>query len=275
MKLLVTLLNILLACSFCKAADTLEVSPSKTIEGELVHDVKSSYQSGPTEIRVLLPEQLTKAKRYKVIYVLPVEAGRENRYGDGLSEIKKLNLHNQHQVIFVAPTFADLPWYANHPTDLKIRQDSYFVDVVVPYIDKTYPTCNEASGRMLLGFSKSGWGAWSLLLRHPTLFQKAVAWDAPMMMSKPGLYGSGPIFGNVSNFEHYQISRLVLDHAGILNATVPRLILIGQGNFQAEHTAIHQLMTDSKIPHIYRDGIVRKHNWHSGWVCEAIELLLH
>jgi hypothetical protein len=29
-----------------------------------------------------------------------------------------------------------------------------------------------------------------------------------------------------------------------------------------------------KVAHEYRDGPARKHDWHSGWVKEAAELLL-
>ncbi len=112
-----------------------------------------------------------------------------------MKEVKKLDLHNKIGVIFVVPTFSHLPWYADHPTKPEVRQETYFVKVVVPFIDKTYPVKAEAAGRLLLGFSKSGWGAWSLLLRHPDLFSKAAAWDAPLMMDKPGKYGSGDIFG--------------------------------------------------------------------------------
>ena len=41
--------------------------------------------------------------------------------------------------MFVAPTFSHLPWYADHPTKPEIRQETYFLKVVVPFIDKTYP----------------------------------------------------------------------------------------------------------------------------------------
>src|ERR1700676_446839 len=87
----------------------------KDRNGFLVHEVRSPYQAGVTHIRVLLPDKLEPGKRYPVVYVLPVEAGNEKHYGDGLLEIKKENLHNKLQAIFVAPTFAQLPWYADHP----------------------------------------------------------------------------------------------------------------------------------------------------------------
>jgi S-formylglutathione hydrolase FrmB len=241
--------------------------------GFLVHTVKSPFQAGNTQIRVLLPEQLEPNEKLPVIYVLPVEAANESRYGDGLLEIKRNDLHNNRRAIFVAPTFSHLPWYADHPTDPGIRQETYLLEVVVPLIDRTYPVVAAAKGRYLLGFSKSGWGAWSLLLRHPEAFDKAAAWDAPLMMDRLGLYGSSGIFGTQKNFDRRRIETLLRDRADQLQGN-PRLALAGYGNFREHHQRAHQLLLELKIPHIYRDGPARKHDWHSGWVAEAVELLL-
>ena len=246
--------------------------------GFLVHDVQSPFQSGTTQIRVLMPDDLKSVasatkKPYPVVYVLPVEAALENRYGDGLLEVQKLDLHNKRQAVFVAPTFAQLPWYADHPTQPGVRQESHFVKVVVPFVDTHYPVIAKPEGRLLLGFSKSGWGAWSLLLRHPGMFQKAAAWDAPLMMDQPGKCGSGPIFGTAENFADYRISQLLAVRATELQRE-KRLFLHGYGNFRAEHEQTHALLDSLRIAHTYLDGPARKHDWHSGWVPEAVEWLL-
>ncbi|MFO0965046.1 MAG: alpha/beta hydrolase-fold protein [Gemmataceae bacterium] len=256
------------------APPAVEVSPARKDEhGILVHEVRSPYQSGTTQIRVLLPDRLEKGKKYRVVYLLPVEAGRESRYGDGLLEAKKRDLHNRFQVIFVAPTFSHLPWYADHPTDKSIRQETYFLEVVLAFIERTYPVEATPVGRLLLGFSKSGWGAFSLLLRHPDRFGKAAAWDAPLMMTRPDRFGSGPIFGTQENFEKYQIPALLERQVKTLGKG-KRLILTGYGSFRAHHRQTQELMMKLGIPHEYRDGPPRKHDWHSGWVEEALALLL-
>ncbi len=273
------------ATSFCLAIVMLMVSQlradsvitvshaTKDDNGFLVHEVRSPYQAKTTIIRVLAPDTVQKDTKRPVVYVLPVEAGSESRFGDGLKEVKKLDLHNKFETIFVAPTFSHLPWYADHPTNAEIRQETYFLKVVVPFIEKTYPVQAEASGRLLLGFSKSGWGAFSLLLRHPDLFGKAAAWDAPLAMEEPGRYGSGDIFGALENFQQYQITKLLKSRADAFQQE-KRLILFGFGNFREHHEKTHALMTERKIVHVYRDGPSRKHDWHSGWVAEATELLL-
>lgn len=242
-------------------------------DGFLVHAVTSPFQAGTTQIRVLLPERRDPGKKYRVVYVLPVEAGNESRFGNGLREIKQLDLANKRDIVFVAPTFSQLPWYADHPTKPEVRQESYLLKVVVPWIDKTYPVQAQASGRLLLGFSKSGWGAYSLLLRNPETFGKAAAWDAPLMLDRPGAYGSGPIFGTPDNFENYHITKLLEDRADMLRRQ-KRLVLLGYKGFREHHLQIHALLERLGIPHDNRDGPVRKHDWHSGWVSEAVELLV-
>jgi enterochelin esterase-like enzyme len=173
----------------------------------------------------------------------------------------------------VQPTFAQTPWYADHPTNPRIRQESYFLKVVVPFIDQTYPTLSRREGRLLLGFSKSGCGAFSLLLRHPELFGKAVAWDAPLMMERPDKYGMAGIFGTQENFKQYRIASLLRKQAAKLDGPV-RLMQFGYGNFQEHHQSAHRLMDELGIAHEYRDGPKREHSWHSGWLSEAVQMLV-
>jgi S-formylglutathione hydrolase FrmB len=263
-----------LVLSGAACACEVQVSAAKTdADGFTAHEVVSPFQAGKTRIRVLLPDNHQPRPLCPAIYVLPVEAADERRYGDGLVEVKKRGLHNKHRAIFVAPTFSHLPWYADHPSDPAIRQETYFLEVVVPFVEKTYPVLAGPRGRLLLGFSKSGWGAWSLLLRHPDRFGRAAAWDAPLALDHPGPYGSGAIFGTPENFEKYHVGRLLAQKAAALGHR-SRLILTGFDSFRRDHRQIHAQLDALEISHVYRDGPRRTHDWHSGWLSEAAELLL-
>lgn len=231
----------------------------------LTFTVHSPRQAGPTLVRVLLPEAFHKRCALRVVYVLPVEAGDGEQYGRGLEEIRRLRLHERHHVACVAPNFFDLPWYADHPTDPRVAQESYFLNDVLPRVESQFPVRMDRAGRLLLGFSKSGWGAFSLLLRHPKVFERAVAWDAPLAMDAPGLYGSGPIFGTPENFNQYEIHRL-LGQAAFLQAAPPRLFLSGWWNFPRDHQRIHARMLELGIPHENSQRKSAPHDWHSGWV---------
>lgn len=269
-----TLCAVGLLAAFACADDASIVSPAEIDRiGFLVHEVQSSFQSGKTQIRVLLPDPQTAGRIYPAIYVLPVEAKYEHQYGDGLSEIKSLDLQNRFQAIFIAPTFSQVPWYADHPTNPTIRQETYFLKVVVPFADEHYPVQTEPAGRLLLGFSKSGWGAWTLLLRHPDVFGRAAAWDAPLMMDRLGRYGTTTVFDTRENFDRYRIDNLLRDKSTVLTGD-PRLILTGYDSFRAHLQKAHSLLDELRIPHIVRDGPKRKHDWHGGWVEEAVQRLL-
>ena len=240
--------------------------------GEIVHQLTSSWQSVTTSVRVLVPSDLKNDERLPVVFVLPVEAGEGTRWGDGLGEIRRLKLQERYRVICVAPSFSLLPWYADHPTDLTIRQESHLLKAVVPFVDATFPTTGKSDDRLLIGFSKSGWGAFSLLLRNPDVFGKAAGWDAPLLMNKPGLYGSGPIFGTEEQFKNYQITELLRQRAAEFSAE-PRLIHLGYGNFREHHTGLEQLMNELNVSTVYQHCPQRKHAWDSGWLPEAMRLL--
>jgi S-formylglutathione hydrolase FrmB len=244
----------------------------KDDRGFLTHTIQCDFQAGRTQVRVLLPDHLEKDRRYPVIYVLPVEAGIESRFGNGLLEVQKLDLHNKRGLIFVQPTFAQLPWYADHASDPAIRQESYFLKVVVPFIEKQYPALAEARGRLLLGFSKSGWGAFSLLLRNPAMFGKAAAWDAPLAMERPG-YGMDRIVGTQENFENYRIVQLLEQRAADLMKKEKRLALVGYNAFHEHHQSTHERLERLKIPHEYRDEKKAKHTWDAGWLEDAVQFL--
>lgn len=272
MRHLLFLPGLLALTTFVSAAEPKLGPAEKSDDAVLVHRVVSDLQSAPTEVRVLLPKEMPAAKKLPVVYLLPVEAGREHRYGDAMTEAVRLDAANRYGAIFVAPTFAALPWYADHPTDAALAQERYFLDVVLPLVERTYPALAEPRGRLLVGFSKSGWGAWSLLLRHPDVFGRAASWDAPLLMGWPSKYGSQPIFGTEENFEKYRITRLLDERAKLFASEPPRLILLGKGNFN-DHEPIHAMLEKLGIPHTYHDGPKTPHVWDAAWLKPAVEAL--
>ena len=208
----------------------------------ITHKLQSPHQRGETSVHVLLPADFDDAKQYCVLYVLPVEAGDGKRWGNALAEVQKLRLATKHQLICAYPTFSDLPWYADHPTDEKLQQETYFLKDVLPLVEREYPALATREGRLLVGFSKSGWGAWSLLLRQPEMFAAAAAWDAPLMETSPNKYGMGPIFGSEENFQGYRIDELLTSRAKQLQGD-PRLVLTGYDSFRKHSQKTHEFLT--------------------------------
>jgi arylsulfatase A-like enzyme len=81
------------------------------------------------------------------------------------------------------------------------------------------------------------------------------------------------VFATQENFEKYCVPKLLQRHAKTF-ADEKRLILLGKGFLQGQHQQAHALMDKLKIAHEYREGTQRNHTWDSGWIPEAVELLL-
>ncbi|MFW6133612.1 MAG: sugar-binding protein, partial [Planctomycetota bacterium] len=160
-------------------------------KGVQVFRVKSPYTRGTNPVEVLLPSDFSTDRTYRVLYVLPVNAGIGGRWGDCLQVIRKAGLHDAHGLICVTMAFDTTPWYGAHATDPAIRHEQYIRDVVVPLIEDRYPARRAPEARLLVGFSKSGWGSFTLLLRNPDVFGYACSWDAPLIMDGDdfGLWG--------------------------------------------------------------------------------------
>ncbi len=109
-----------------------------------------------------------------------------------------------------------------------------------------YPVGADRHARALLGFSKSGWGAWTLMLRHPQVFGRAAAWDAPMTMDTPR-YGMAPIAGTQENFEHYRVTTLLRERGALLGSE-PRLMLTGWDFYREQTVGARRLLQTAQDP---------------------------
>lgn len=258
----------------CRSLALVLATTATLSAAEVAHRLRSPRQAGETTVRVFLPDGLDPRAQPRLLLVLPVEAGTEDRWGDPAAEIRRTDIANRYQLVVAIPTFTALPWYADHPSDERLQQETYLLRDVLPLIDRHHGTESESGRTLLVGFSKSGWGAWSLLLRNPGTFARAAAWDAPLMQSKPDKYGMGPIFGDQANFNGYLVSDLVKRRADLLRVR-KRLVLTGYfESFRPHHVAMRELLKELGVPHSYRDGPKRDHHWESGWLDEAVSLLI-
>ena len=249
-------------------------------DGFRIHQLSSPYQKGNTTVRVLLPDQFDPGGEYRVLYVLPVVAGADRRFGDGLGQVRELGLHNAHALICVAPEFTSPPWFADHDGDPGIRDESHLLKVVLPFVEETYPVIRQAKGRLLVGFSKSGWGAFSLLLRNPNKFDKAAGWDTGIRMD------TGPMeeadraeriarfFGSRENFDKYRLSTLLRQRGASLGPAARLFYYNTVGVRSLGGAGIHQLMVELEIPHRYVFEPKRPHRWDSGWLPQAVQFLV-
>lgn len=202
-NLLLSLRFLLLALCISLAAQR----PAAAAEPWQTYQLPSRFQEKTTKVRVLLPGDFDANKRYRLstsCRSLVDGDERATRFGDGLEEIEALDLNDIYDAIFVAPSFTRHPWYSDHHTRIDIRQESHLLNVVVPFIDANYPVVPGREGRLLMGFSASGWGAAGLALRNPGVFARAAVWDAPLMQDTPR-WSMLTVLGNRENFEYHRV----------------------------------------------------------------------
>ena len=248
------------------------------VNGEEVFTVTSPYLKGPNQIDVLLPSKLVPGRKYRTLYVLPAagEFSSHPEFGNGLDEMIKLNANNRYNVICVMMSFdGSAPWYGANATDIRMRHEEYVKQVVVPLIESRYPTTGKPSDRLLIGFSKSGWGALTLLLRSPDFFGAACSWDAPLMMTdkNPG-WGSKEHFGTPEQMAKYLPTTLAKQQAAKFAKGEIRITILGDNLYGTHTIAYHQLLLKLGIPHHFDDTLKFKHAWDSGWLPQALEIFL-
>lgn len=95
----------------------------------------------------------------------------------------------------------------------------------------------------------------TLLLRHPDVFGRAAAFDAPLMLNRDKPVGWGPIkvLPDKASFAPYEIPDLLRKRAGEMKSS-RRLILSGYCVFAEDMQKANDLLHELGIPHEYRQG---------------------
>jgi esterase/lipase superfamily enzyme len=252
-------------------------APTVDANGVKSYSVTSAYQGGRSlTVRVLEPANPAAGRPRRLLYVLPVEAGISNQgsqYGDGLEELRRLDVQNRFNLTLIAPSFAYEPWYGDNDTDTANSMETFIVRELVPWGD-TFLPAGTTPQRFLVGFSKSGNGALSLIFRHPDTFTAAAAWDAPAQLKALDAYwGLHLNFGTQANFDSYFIPSLVkAGEKPFLSRN--RLWISGdQSIFTADMNKLHSQLKAAGIRHTWVTGGTRAHNWTSGWLDGAVTAL--
>jgi len=250
-------------------------------DGVRIHTVETQYQNGRQEIHVLLPDNYRDDQPCRVLYVLPVEKGFDQQYGDGLGVFRQINAHNKYDLILVQMGFEKEPWYGDHATNPKTRQASYVKAFVVPFIETHYCTLGKPEGRLLFGFSKSGWGAFSLILTYPEFFGYAASWDAPMFFDRFH-YRMEPAYGTLEQLHAYRPDLLASRQREYFQKKA-RLVLAGERDWGqsipppqgGSHTAeMHTLLANEGIKHVYDNRLPAPHRWDESWMAPTLEALM-
>jgi len=230
---------------------------------------------GIQTLRVLQPTQPAAGVAHNFLFVLPVEAGLGNSFGDGLATLQALDAEDQYNLTIVEPTFTYDPWYANNPSDPALQYETFLTTELVPWVDQNLATTGTEQN-WLIGFSKSGYGAQDLLLKYPNLFAVAATWDFPADMSSYSQYGATAAFdyGTEANFaQNYQLSQAFVAARAAPFITQNRIWLGGYSLYSTDVTDYSALLTSQGIKYTMGPWQDVAHRWDSGWMPAAVAAL--
>ena len=123
---------------------------------------------------------------------------------------------------------------------------------------------------VLVGFSKSGHGAWHIAQALPERTRATVIFDAPV--ARELNWGADEFFT-----EDEWAAALPIRHIAEYKAAVSpehRLILISGEGFHDEMVRLSRALHEAGVAHQFLPHPHQKHHWQSGWVDEAVRALL-
>ena len=242
--------------------------------GAKIYDVTwGTSGSQPFAVRVLTPTNPSANYTHSFLYALPVEPGlAQATYGSGLDQMAQLNVENKYNATIIEPIFPIDPWYANNPLNPTINYETFMSTILPAWVDSTFATTGTEKN-LLVGFSKSGYGALDLLLKHPGVFNAAAAWDFPADMAAYNSFGtsSSNDYGTQANFQsNYQLTGSFLDALKAPFTSADRIWISGYDVFQQDITDFNALLTAHGVSHTLAPQTLDAHTWSGGWLSGAV-----
>jgi S-formylglutathione hydrolase FrmB len=243
--------------------------------GVAYYNFTSVDNSGASVMRVLAPTNPAPGVPHSFLFVLPVEAGTQTVYGDGLETLRSLDAQDQYNLTIIEPSFGIEPWYADNPGDAGVQYETFMTNDLLPWVEQNLALTGHEQ-TWLLGFSKSGIGGEDLILKHPDLFTLDASWDFPADMSTYSQYGASSAndYGTDANFQaNYRLtSSFVAAHKAPFTAA-NRLWIGGYQSFAQDVSDYDTLLSSQGVLHSTEIPQLMAHRWDSGWVPIALAAL--
>ena len=120
---------------------------------------------------------------------------------------------------------------------------------------------------MLVGFSKSGYGALDLELKHPSVFSAVAAFDFPGDMTS----STSANYGTQANFQNnYELAASFIDACKAPFTTQDRILISEGPVFQNQVADFDTLLTSQGVMHTLLNQTSDAHTWSSGWLTSAV-----
>jgi len=133
-------------------------------------------------VRALVPTSPDESYAHGILITLPAADGEDDTSsGDGFDTVQALGAHNAYNLTVIESSYTtpggNGPCYADQTTDPNTLQETYTLELI-RWALATYGTTGHELV-YLIGYSKSGFGAMTLIFRNPSVIHKAAGWDSP------------------------------------------------------------------------------------------------
>jgi hypothetical protein len=173
--------------------------------------------------------------------------------------------------------------YGTIPENLKIYPSAHLLQVRYPTMVWYNETVRmEAvaqirsfgvSSIILVGFSKSGLGAWNIVRMIPGTVSGTIIFDAPVAREKMPQWGTSPFYRDNLSWQKDVPIHTVDDFQSVVPKR-HKLVLISGENFHDEMSMFVNKLYDTTISYVFLPRPYMKHHWQSGWIEEGLRILL-
>lgn len=125
------------------------------------------------------------------------------------------------------------------------------------------------SPMVLVGFSKSGLGAWNIARTIPDLICATIIFDSPVAREQVASWGTTPFYKDDASWQ----ADLPLRTIGEFRAAMPdthKLVLISGPCFHDEMRRLSDELANVGLGHLFLSRPQLKHHWNSGWIEEGL-----
>ncbi len=126
---------------------------------------------------------------------------------------------------------------------------------------------------ILVGFSKSGLGAWNIARTIPDRISATIIFDAPVAREEPPPWITVPFYDSDESW-HKDLPVCTVE---AFEAAVPqthKLVLISGESFHQEMRLFAGALSKTTVNYVFLARPHLKHHWQSGWIEEGLNALL-
>ena len=194
----IVLALLVLAAPTASAAEDLTLVEKRRLDERLLElTFATPAIDGTTGVRVLLPDGYRDSRRrYPVLYLLHGCCNADTGFRTWTDRLEAERITAGKPVIVVMPDSGAeggyVDWW-NFGAGGPPEWETYHIEQLIPWIDRTYRTRAGRAGRALAGLSMGGFGTFSYAARHPDMFVSASAFSGAVDMNviRPALAAIG------------------------------------------------------------------------------------